>query len=86
MSGPGAGPAGNLRALAASAWAFRWKVEREAEVRFEALAARLAALDGPAQLVGYVQPKPGARTGAGELREVEDEQHAPSSGLTPVGK
>ena len=38
-------------AVAASAWAFRWKVEREAAVRFETLAARLEALDAPAHLV-----------------------------------
>ncbi|BDG01487.1 ferritin family protein [Anaeromyxobacter oryzae] len=51
MSRPGARPAGNVRALAASAWAFRWKVEREAEVRFETLAERLEALDEPPHLV-----------------------------------
>jgi len=35
----------------ASAWGFRFKVEREAEVRFETLAARLEALDEPPHLV-----------------------------------
>lgn len=51
MSAGGPRAAGNVRALAASAWEFRWKVEREAEVRFESLAARLEALDAPAHLV-----------------------------------
>ncbi len=51
MSEIGARPAGNARSLAASAWGFRWKVECEAEVRFETLAARLAARDGPPHLV-----------------------------------
>jgi hypothetical protein len=43
-------PSAELRALAASAWSFRWRVECEAEVRFEALAARLDALSAPAPL------------------------------------
>ncbi len=43
MNRPGARPPQRARALAASAWAFRWRVEREAEVRFERLAARLEA-------------------------------------------
>jgi hypothetical protein len=51
VSGSGARPSGRIRELAASAWAFRWKVEREAEVRFETLAERLEALGGPSHLV-----------------------------------
>jgi len=43
-------PSAELRALAASAWSFRWRVECEAEVRFAALAARLDALSAPAPL------------------------------------
>ncbi len=45
-----AGPAlAEVRALAAAAWAFRWRVELEAEVRFDRLADRLeAAADGRA--------------------------------------
>lgn len=44
MSEP-AGPAlAEVRALAAAAWAFRWRVELEAEVRFDRLADRLEAM------------------------------------------
>jgi hypothetical protein len=39
------------RALAASAWAFRWKVELEAEVRFARLADRLESMAAGAALV-----------------------------------
>ena len=51
VSGSGARSAGDVRALAASAWSFRWKVEREAEVRIETLAGRLEALGEPPHLV-----------------------------------
>jgi rubrerythrin len=45
-------PAGRgVEGLAGAAWAFRWKVEREAEVRFETLATRLDALGEPARIV-----------------------------------
>jgi hypothetical protein len=40
-----------VRRLAASEWLFRWTVEREAEARFESLAARLEVLDSPRQLI-----------------------------------
>ena len=49
MSGAGVQPP--VRALAASAWLFRWQVECEAEVRFARLAVRLEALGAPARLV-----------------------------------
>jgi hypothetical protein len=39
-----------VRAVAAAAWAFRWTVELEAEVRFERLAGRLEAMAGGAAL------------------------------------
>jgi rubrerythrin len=41
VSAPGAEVSPAVRALAAAAWRFRWTVEREAEVRFRDLAARL---------------------------------------------
>ncbi|HET7755608.1 MAG TPA: hypothetical protein VFK85_17010, partial [Anaeromyxobacteraceae bacterium] len=62
----GARPASGVRALAASAWAFRWQVEREAEVRFETLAARLEALDEPSHLVALAR-----RASADERRHAE---------------
>jgi hypothetical protein len=42
-------PAG-VRALAADAWRFRWRVERDAEARFDLLARRLDALGPSARL------------------------------------
>jgi len=41
VTDPAGGPSGEVRALAAAAWRFRWTVELEAEVRFARLAARL---------------------------------------------
>src|SRR5258708_8255639 len=40
-----------LQAVVAEAWAFRWKVELEAEIRFGRLSQRLAALNAPKLLV-----------------------------------
>jgi len=51
-----------VRALAASAWAFRWRVELEAEVRFARLADRLDATAAGAALA------PLARRAAGDER------------------
>lgn len=42
--------AAQVRALAAAAWAFRWTVELEAEVRFDRLASRLELMPGSASL------------------------------------
>lgn len=47
--------AATRRALAASAWRFRWSVECDASVRFERLAARLDALDAPTHLAGLAR-------------------------------
>jgi hypothetical protein len=44
-------PGEAVRALAADAWRFRWTVERDAEVRFQGLAARLEALGAPSSIV-----------------------------------
>lgn len=44
-----------VRSIAASAWAFRWRVEREAEVRFERLAGRMERLGDPAELVALAR-------------------------------
>jgi len=44
-----------LRALAAAAWAFRWQVELEAEVRFARLAERLGALGLAPQLAALAR-------------------------------
>jgi hypothetical protein len=43
------------RALAASAWLFRWQVECEAEVRFARLAGRLEALGADAVITGLAR-------------------------------
>jgi len=51
----GGPPAERVRALAASAWLFRWQVELEAEVRFAGLAARLEALGEPEQLASLAR-------------------------------
>jgi hypothetical protein len=49
VTGPDAPASARVRALAASAWRFRWQVEREAEARFEALAGRLDAYRSPTE-------------------------------------
>jgi hypothetical protein len=40
-----------LRHLASQAWAFRWRVELEAELRFAQLGQKLEAFDAPAALI-----------------------------------
>ncbi len=44
-----------LQPVVAEAWAFRWKVELEAEIRFGRLSQRLAALNAPKLLVKLAQ-------------------------------
>jgi len=51
VTGLGDGQPPAVRALAAEAWAFRWRVECEAEVRFDRLARRLEGLGRPPALV-----------------------------------
>lgn len=51
MSGDDPARRAAVRRLAADAWVFRWRVEREAEVRFERLSARLAELSASPALV-----------------------------------
>ncbi len=44
-----------LQSVVAEAWAFRWRVELEAEIRFARLSRRLAALSAPKLLVELSQ-------------------------------
>ena len=49
------GPSDEVRRIAAEGWAFRWRVEREAELRFARLAKRLAADGAPEAVVALAQ-------------------------------
>jgi hypothetical protein len=63
-----------LRSVVAEAWAFRWKVELEAEIRFGRLSRRLAALGAPKLLVELSQrASEDERRHAGLCREVAHE-------------
>jgi len=94
VSGSGAKSPDLVRALAGSAWAFRWQVEVEAEERFARLARQLGGLGAPAPLVELARRSSAderrhaahcARLAAAYGQSVPDRPPAPAPPVAPAG-